>query len=130
MLVCLMASSGAKAFAHSCTQSEAKIAEEHASSLKDWDAVHRAFRRYAQCDDGAIGEGYSEAVSRLLADHWLQTGRAATLSRNDVAFRSFIVRHVDDSVPADRLARIRRNAQTTCPVGARALCLAIANAAR
>ncbi|HEV7817019.1 MAG TPA: hypothetical protein VGP06_18215, partial [Janthinobacterium sp.] len=53
-----------------CTREEAIQAETEASSLKDWDAVYRSFKRFSHCDDAAIGEGYSDVVGRLLTTDW------------------------------------------------------------
>src|SRR6476660_7394600 len=35
-----------------CTQAEAMQAEKEADSLKNWDQIYRAYKRFSHCDDG------------------------------------------------------------------------------
>lgn len=53
-----------------CTQSDEKQALDESDGLNDWNALHRNFIRFAQCDDGAVAEGYSDAIGRLLVHDW------------------------------------------------------------
>jgi hypothetical protein len=117
--------------ARECTSSESRLADDDGpESLKDWDAVHVWYRRWARCDDGGIAEGVSESVTVLLARHWTTLQRLAELGQKDQNFIAFVVRHVDDTVPADRLKLIIKKSQTACPAGQRRLCKQIEHAAR
>ncbi len=111
-----------------CTQAEATQAEKEADSLKDWDQVYRAYKRFSHCDDGAIAEGYSDSVTKLLADDWKSFNRLLVLTNRNRGFRSFVLKHVDESAPGDSLAKIANNARSECPAGGRNLCLSIAKA--
>jgi hypothetical protein len=97
-------------------------AENEASTLKSWPAVQRSFQNYAHCDDGAIGEGYSESITLLLADHWNTLPSLARLVANDPHFERFVTRHIDSTVPRERLTRIASNARRNCSKEHRALC--------
>ncbi len=105
-----------------CTKKEAQEAEGVASAAKSWGELHQQFKRYAHCDDGAIGEGFSESVSVLLAEHWGDIGQLGAILKSDPAFRKFVVRHIDDTVPVDRLERISKNADKRCPLNLKKLC--------
>jgi|SRR5579864_239155 len=111
-----------------CTQAEATQAEKGADSLKDWDQVYRAYKRFLHCDDGAIAEGYSDSVTKLLADDWKSFNRLQVLAERNNGFRAFVVKHIDESVPGDRLAKIANNARSECPGEGRNLCVSIAKA--
>jgi hypothetical protein len=63
----LIASNVSLAQSPTCTDERGARAEREASSLENWAAVYRSYQEYQGCDDGAISEGYSESVSRLLA---------------------------------------------------------------
>lgn len=116
--------------AHECTLSESRQADKDTESLQNWDAVYAWFRRWSRCDDGGVAEGNSEAITVLLAEHWSTTTRLATLTRKDSSFADFVLDHVDETVPADRLRRISANARVACPKGARSLCIRIERAAQ
>lgn len=47
-----------------CTPHQAEAADAMVDHLTDWAQVEVAFRKFAQCDDGSIAEGNSEAVVR------------------------------------------------------------------
>jgi len=113
-----------------CSKSQELAAETEAGALKSWAAVHRSFARYGHCDDGAIGEGYSESVTILLADHWEALPQLTTLAASDPRFRAFVLKHVDESVPSERRERIANHAQSKCPQQHRDLCAAIIKRAR
>lgn len=129
LILFLMASAFADdAPTNKCTKAEAMQAEKEADSLKSWDQVYRAYKRFSHCDDGAIAEGYSDSVTKLLADDWKSFNRLLALSNRSRGFRNFVLKHIDESVPGDRLAKIANNARSECPAGGRNLCLSIAKA--
>lgn len=113
-----------------CTRQQAIAAEETASTLRNWAEVHSAFVRFRRCDDGAIGEGFSESVSILFAEHWDQLGALLRLTARDRSFRQFVLRHLDETVPADRWSAIEENAKSRCPSNARSLCKSILSRGR
>ena len=113
-----------------CTRQQAIAAEETASTLRNWAEVHSAFVRFRRCDDGAIGEGFSESVSILFAEHWDQLGALLRLTARDRSIRQFVLRHLDETVPADRWSAIEENAKSRCPSNARSLCKSILSRGR
>lgn len=113
-----------------CTRDEAMQAETEASSLGSWDDVYVSYQRYSHCDDGAISEGYSEAVGRLLAKDWEHFGRLLELTRRHRSFEKFVIHHIDETVPSEYLQAIIKNTTQHCPRNAKRFCHAIAGAAK
>jgi hypothetical protein len=113
-----------------CSDERGARAEREASTLDSWNAVYRSYLEYQGCDDGAIAEGYSESISRLLAQHWDQLPDLLNQINESPAFGTFIVKHVDETVPSDRLRSIVVKARDHCPSGARKFCMRLAKAAR
>lgn len=108
-----------------CTQQQAMEAESVAGTAKSWTQLHNYFAKYAHCDDGAVGEGFSESVSLLLSNQWGNFTRLSGLLKSDPEFRDFILRHVDETVPVERLRNIAKNAVTRCPRSIKSICLEI-----
>ncbi len=104
-------------------------AEKDTDNLKSWDRVYRSYKHFSQCDQGAIGEGYSDAIAELLANQWGQFDRFVTLAGRDAAFQQFVLRHIDETVPAETLLKISENARSDCMLGAQHLCELVVNAA-
>lgn len=112
-----------------CTDEEAFKAESEANRLYDWDSIYESYKKYAHCDDGAIWEGYSDTVGRLLADDWMHFKRLHEFCSSDSAFKQFVLKHIDITVPVDVLQRIINNTRLHCPSEYKELCKAIETAA-
>lgn len=105
-----------------CTDAEGKRALSEAVTLRTWDALYKSYGLYRNCDDGAVGEGYSESVARVLVDHWSTLPRLAYLARKDPDFRHFVLTHVDATLDMKDVEKIRGNADSHCPNELRKLC--------
>jgi hypothetical protein len=109
----------------SCSKIEDSMLRD-AVMLPSWDALYASYRSYRQCDDGAVGEGYSEYVARILADHWNILPHLTRIVRRDAQFRAFVIRHVDATLNLDDLEKIKKSAQTKCPTDLRSICYDLA----
>ncbi len=70
----------------SCTHENGWQAESETDHLKSWVDLHHMYEKYAACssfDDGAIAEGHSDTVGRLLAYDW----DTVLQSKEDLRFR-------------------------------------------
>jgi hypothetical protein len=105
-----------------CNHREAIRAEVDAEMPRSWDDLYKSYTLYRRCDDGAIGEGYSESVARILVDHWKTLPRLAQLASKDADFRRFVLKHVDETLVMEDIQRIKANAENRCPIGLRDLC--------
>jgi hypothetical protein len=119
----------ARAQVQPCTVSEAGSALDKTDTFRSWDALHRSYKEFGSCDDGAVAEGFSESVARIFADHWNTLPRFAQLAENDPSFRAFVIRHIDATLNMDDVEKIKRAALTHCPSGLRKTCSDIAKQA-
>jgi hypothetical protein len=127
-LFCLMAANAQALVAQNkkpCTRDDAIHAETEASSLKDWNEVFRSYKSFAQCDDAAIAEGYSDSVARLLSEHWDSIGQFLRFVSQDQSFEQFVLRHVDELMSPAQLKKIRNNAHSRCPPNGKQFCRAV-----
>jgi hypothetical protein len=106
-----------------CSRDEAIRAEMATDNLKTWQSVYRFYTEYSHCDDGSVGEGISDGVAKLLANHWDSFGEFVKLASNDKAFEKFVVHHVDETIDWTHDApKIHENARLHCPSNAARLC--------
>ena len=105
-----------------CTVPEEIAAETESSTLGSWTALYRAFDQFKHCDDGAIAEGYSETVSRLLAEDWKNLGRLRILVDRNRGFEHFVFRHIDGTWHLERLIKVEANAKYRCSKKNQPLC--------
>ena len=111
-----------------CSEPEALHAEDQSVHLKSWQHLYRSFRQFGQCDDGALSEGYSETVVRLLAHDWKHFSELNAIVRTDADFKLFVLRHIDALSAAKDLRLVVRNARQDCPKEARPLCKSLEQA--
>ncbi len=105
-----------------CSATDSKNALDQADRLRTWQTLYRTYKRYDQCDDGGIGEGFSESVARILADHWRTLPQLSSLVKRDAGFRRFVLRHIDATLNPDDVNKIISKANASCPVGLGSLC--------
>jgi hypothetical protein len=105
-----------------CGDVEGQHALGEAITLRSWDALYKSHKLYRQCDDGAVGEGYSESVARILSDRWNTLPELGRLAGKDSQFRAFVIGHVDATLTMDDVRKIRKNAKTQCLMGLRTVC--------
>ena len=101
------------------------------SAAAGWGSLMRHQKAFGSCDDGALAEGYSDAVVSLLAHRWDQFDTFVGLSARYPDFRRWAIRHIDASASTDDLTKVAHNA-ARCPssVKAKGLCREVARAAR
>lgn len=122
--------SACQARAKACSPKDAEAADAAVDGFDSWTKVKRAYELYLHCDDGSIAEGNSEAVARLLVDHWNTLPLLAELVKRDPAFKRFVLRHIDTTLDTVDLGRIATFASTQCPPGRAPLCRELQTAAR
>lgn len=117
-----LAMSGATADRKQCSRDEVIQAEQEAASLNTWSTAYSWYKKFRQCDDGSISEGYSESVARLLTNHWAKIGELNALAKSDPGFTVFVMGHLGDTLTKEDAKAISENARLSCPPDARSLC--------
>lgn len=80
-------------------------------TIPDWRAMHQAFIKYRKCDDGAIGQGFSDAIVKLLANRWEDLGDLQSILDFDSDFEEFVIRHIDATVDEGDLRSVAANSE-------------------
>lgn len=105
-----------------CSKRDEIHVERLAAKVTNWNQLHKLYKRYHQCDDGAIAEGFSESISIILSQSWGQLGSLQLIINKDTSFETFILNHLDETLPEERLQMIEKLARNSCPGSARKLC--------
>ncbi|WP_314421402.1 hypothetical protein [Pseudescherichia vulneris] len=118
------------ALADECTIKDAEAAEQAVDHLTSWQALNDNFTRFHQCDEGSIAEGNSEAVIRLLVDKWEALPKLSVLTRQNAAFETWVLSHIDSTLDSGDLQTAVNLATSQCPASESALCQKIVKAAQ
>ena len=105
-----------------CTSQDARRADSDLARLTSWAAVYNSFRRYKQCDDASIGEGYSDKIVVILTEHWPTVAALSKLTKTNPEFERFVLWHVDELMSPDQGKTIIDNAHNRCPAGVKEFC--------
>jgi hypothetical protein len=108
-----------------CATAESRRARREAGHLEDWPSVYRSFQRFESCDRGNVAEEFSYAISRLLAHHWEQVDVLLGLAADDLEFKRFVLRHIDENIPEEEAQLIVNHSRQHCPAEGEWLCRAI-----
>jgi hypothetical protein len=131
LLFTLISSANSSLFAQApasggvCTMADATAALDDADRLHSWDELYRSYKKFAKCDDGAITEGYTDSIEKLLAAQWNLFPHFATLARSDNQFRIFVLKHLNSVISLQGGDTIMQNAEHNCPTGEEQLCRVI-----
>ena len=97
----------------------------HQADPKSWKSLYRLFEQFGPCDDGGIGEGFSEDVAQLFIKQWTHLEALNRLLASDKAFEKFVLRHIDATLSEEELKTIADNSKEHCPANEAQLCHSI-----
>lgn len=97
--------------------------------IKSWSQLQQHYHRFGRgrCDDGALAEGYSDVVEKLLLK-WSGVAKLPFLVKSDPEFRAFILHHIDELWQQGNPEIAAAHARKKCPKSAVKLCRDIVKA--
>jgi hypothetical protein len=124
LLLEIPAWAGGTGGANSCPKYLEKEAVDVVSTdIMNWATLHDAYLRFLPCDDGAIAEGFTDIVVRILAYRWASLGELRTIAKNDPGFLCFVYRHITSSADPHDLQQIQNNLKKHgCSKASRKVC--------
>lgn len=106
---------------HTCTRNLEFRALSVAGSSANWATHYEIYQIYHVCDDGAIAEGFSWSVVKLLGKGGGGLAELNTLVAGDDEFRDFIFKHISGYSTRGELEPVIANARN-CPSGLESFC--------
>lgn len=115
-----------------CSQSTLDRLESESDNIREWSKLRSFYHRYRACriDDAEVGEGISDSIARMFANHWETLSTAETLFQRDPAFEKFARAGLNITDLTDDLDHIDSLAAKQCPSGLNTLCKKIRKAIR
>ena len=106
-----------------------RLSTQSLNSLSLWRSLHESFQRFAKCDDGFIAEGYSNVVTKGLAQNWSTVAKLERIVRRDAKFKAFVLTHIDATADVTDLMAVRKSATSNCKHCSLSLCKELAQRA-
>ena len=113
-----------------CNAATAERADAALDHLDNWDSLELMHRRYANCEDGDISEGISEAIARLLVDHWHSLHNFNALVQRHPTLLDFVTAHLNSTLNTGDLEQVVQFSKGACPSRYRQLCRRLGKAAK
>ena len=101
-----VALASSSAYALECSREDEFAADKSVDHLSSWKDIYSAYKRFKHCDDGAISEGYSDGVAKIMANHWTGLRKARPLIQADPAFELWIIHHLDETDTNDERSNL------------------------
>jgi hypothetical protein len=120
--ICAISTSNLLATENYCSKAEAIAAKTEADTLRSWQTIYNSYKKYHQCDDGAIAAGYSDSIIKVLANNWKSIQDLNGLVKIDKDFLKFILKHIDGTVTSCDVQKVYDNANQHCPKDSSTLC--------
>jgi len=120
--ICAISTSNLLATENYCSKAEAIAAKNEADTLRSWQTIYDSYKKYHQCDDGAIAAGYSDSIIKMLANNWESIQDLNRLINIDKDFLKFILNHIDETATSCDVQKVYDNANQHCPKDSSALC--------
>ncbi len=105
-----------------CNRSDYIAADNEVTNLRTWNELYKSFKKYGNCDDGGLAEGYSEVVATLLTSKWQTFPSLNKITLKDSSFKNFVIRHIDELMTPDQWNEIKTHSAKNCPNGCASLC--------
>ena len=79
-----------------------------------WSDLYAAYLHLGKNADGVVAGAFTDKVSSLLADRWDLVNDLRMLGSKDKRFMNFVMKNINEAVPADRARKIMENSTKEC----------------
>ena len=79
-----------------------------------WLDLYTAYLRLGKNADGVVAGAFTDKVSSLLADRWDLVNELRMLGSKDKRFINFVLKNINEAIPADRAKKIMENSTKEC----------------
>lgn len=103
-----------------CSKAEAAAAEKAVDRVTTYATLSKAWKDYRHCDKGAVEEGFTDAILRLMVE-WKNV-EAVALDMRDPEYKKFIHSHLQSEAAKEDRESIYSRAKGSCPLTQGAFC--------
>lgn len=118
------------AWANNCSSKDAEEAQTAVDRIDSWAHLAQFRERFLRCDHGSVAEGSSEAVARLLVDHWADLSALTGIEANHPGVTAFALRHINSTLDTGDLRQIAYLATKQCRPADTKICTGLKAATR
>ena len=124
VLACLVIGA-AHAADKTCTKGDSANAEKAIERVLNWPQLQKAWQDYRHCDTGAVADGYTDALMRMMVD-WKGMESLGAAMQKDAQYKEFIYAHIKSPTAKDDHAMVYSRARASCPKGLDEFCTELA----
>lgn len=122
-----LAFAGAASAQKTCTKADESNAQKAIDKVSTWASLNSTWKSFRHCDTGAVGEGFTDAILRLVVD-WKGVNQLADAMARDADYKTFILDHLRSPEAKGDAPDVYSRAKANCPGGLAEWCKEIAAA--
>jgi len=112
-----------------CTKADSANAEKAIERVLNWPQLQKTWQDYRHCDTGAVADGYTDALMRMMVD-WKGLDSLASAMQKNAEYKEFIYAHIKSPAAKDDHAMVYSRAKASCPKGLDEFCAELADTVR
>ena len=112
-----------------CTKADVANAEKAIERSNNWNQLYRSWQDYRHCDTGAVADGYTDSLMRLMVE-WKGVDTLAAAMQKDPEFKEWVLARLKSPAAKDDQPTIYSRAMSSCPKAMDALCAEIAESVK
>jgi hypothetical protein len=112
-----------------CTKADAANGEKAIERTNNWNQLYKTWQDYSHCDTGAVADGYTDSLMRLMVE-WKGLDSLAAAMQKDPQFKEWVHARLKSPAAKDDQPTIYSRAMSSCPKAMDALCAEIAESVK
>ena len=109
-----------------CSKSDQDAAMKAIDRVSSWPTLQGTWKTYRHCDSGEVGDGFTEALLRLIID-WKNIEQLANQMK-DADYEDFIISHLRSPAAKNDAEDVYSRAKKKCPSSLTSWCNSLASA--
>ncbi|HEX7466044.1 MAG TPA: hypothetical protein VF309_05340 [Usitatibacter sp.] len=112
-----------------CTKADAVNGEKAIERANNWSQLYKTWQDYRHCDTGAVADGYTDSLMRLMVE-WKSVDALAAAMEKDPAFKEWIYARLKSPAAKDDQPAVYSRAMASCPKAMDAFCAELAESVK
>lgn len=112
-----------------CTKADAANAEKAIERSNNWNQLYKSWQDYRHCDTGAVADGFTDSLMRLMVE-WKGVDALAAAMQKDPEFKEWVHARLKSPAAKDDQPTVYSRAKASCPAGMDTFCAELADAVK
>ena len=104
-----------------CTKADAANGEKAIERANNWNQLYKSWQDFRHCDTGAVADGYTDSLMRLMVE-WKGVDTLAAAMQKDPGFKEWVHARLQSPAAKDDQPAVYSRVMASCPKAMDAFC--------